>query len=250
MHEGESSAPLGWRLGLHELAVVVAAFVGYFGVRGLTESSYDRALANAESIVRLEDSLGLYVEPQLQQLVVGSDWLVTLANWVYIYGHWPVIFATLTWLLLRHRDAYYVVRNAMIVSGLIGLVIFVVFPLAPPRLADLGLVDTVTEQSRGYRVLQPPAFVNQYAAMPSLHLGWDLLIGLALVWHARSALLRAIGAVMPFAMFAAIVLTANHYWIDGVVGGVVAMTGWTVAVLWQRGHPAAVAAPAGARVVA
>jgi hypothetical protein len=86
-------------------------------------------------------------------------------------------------------------------------------------------------------VLQPPAFVNQYAAMPSLHFGWDLLIGLMLFWNARTRLVRAIGLAMPVAMYAAIVLTANHYLVDGVVGGAVALTGLTVAVRWQRAHP-------------
>jgi hypothetical protein len=230
---------LSLRLGLHELFIILSAYVLYFGVRGLTESGVDRALENAEDIVAMEKALGIFVEPQLQAYVLDNHWVVTAANWIYIWGHWPVIFAVLAWLLSRHRDAYYVVRNAMIISGLIGIVVFIVFPLAPPRLTDLGFSDTVTLHSRGYRVLQPPAFVNQYAAMPSLHFGWDLLIGLMLFWHARTRVLRVIGLAMPVAMYAAIVLTANHYLVDGVVGGAVALTGLAVAVRWQKAHPVA-----------
>ena len=77
-------------------------------------------------------------------------------------------------------------RNAMMVSGAIGLIVFASYPVAPPRLRGLGLVDTVTSSSTAYRVLQPPAFVNQYAAMPSLHSGWDLLVGIAIVTAATT----------------------------------------------------------------
>jgi hypothetical protein len=87
--------------------------------------------------------------------------------------------------------------------------------VAPPRLAHLGLVDTVTERSQAYRILQPPAFVNQYAAMPSLHVGWDLLVGLTIVSAASATWLRMVGRLMPVLMAVATVATANHYLLDG-----------------------------------
>ena len=97
----------------------------------------------------------------------------------------------------------------MLLSGAIGMVIFALWPVAPPRLADLGLVDTVTEYSRSYRVLQPPAFTNQYAAMPSLHMGWDLLIGLAIIVAASRLWVRVIGGLLPVLMGWAVVATAE-----------------------------------------
>jgi membrane-associated phospholipid phosphatase len=115
------------------------------------------------------------------------------------------------------------VRNAFLISGAIGLVCFALFPVAPPRLLDEGWVDTVTERSEAYRVLQPPVFVNQYAAMPSLHVGWDLLIGISLVRLARRRTVKALGVVLPAAMFLATVLTANHYIIDGAAGAALAL---------------------------
>jgi hypothetical protein len=114
----------------------------------------------------------------------------------------------------------------------------VVFPVAPPRLADIGLVDTVTQHSNAYRVLQPKAFTNQYAAVPSLHFGWDLLIGIALVTNARWLAVRVFGAVVPVLMFAAIVLTANHYIFDAIAGGAVALTGLGLALANLRYGPA------------
>jgi membrane-associated phospholipid phosphatase len=122
----------------------------------------------------------------------------------------------------------------MIASGLLGIAIFVSYPVAPPRLAGMGLVDTVTVHSNSYRVLQPPAFVNQYAALPSLHVGWDLLMGIALATAAARPLLRALAALMPLAMVAAVVLTANHYLLDVVAGAAVALVGLAIAVAVER----------------
>jgi membrane-associated phospholipid phosphatase len=106
----------------------------------------------------------------------------------------------------------------MLLSGAVGMVVFALWPVAPPRLADLGLVDTVTEYSRSYRVLQPPAFTNQYAAMPSLHVGWDLLIGLAIIVAASRLWVRVVGGLLPVLMGWAVVATANHFVLDAVVG--------------------------------
>ena len=139
---------------------------------------------------------------------------MTLANWVYIYGHWPVIIMTLAWLFVR-APAEYLLRNAMFISGAIGLVIFVLFPVAPPRLGVLEIVDTVTQRSNSYRTLQPPGLINRYAAMPSLHFGWNLLVGdhgLARVAPAGGCAPCAV--VMVAAMGLAVVVTANHYVVD------------------------------------
>ena len=126
------------------------------------------------------------MEGAVQAPVAASQTLATAANWIYVWGHWPVIVATMVWLVWRHRDGFRRLRDGMLVSGFLGMAVFVSYPVAPPRLADLGLVDTVTESSEAYRYLQPPAFVNQYAAMPSLHAGWDLLVGLAIVGAAAT----------------------------------------------------------------
>jgi len=141
-------------------------------------------------------------------------------------------------------------RNAMVASGLMGLCVYTTYPVAPPRLADMGLVDTITEQSSSYRVLQPPAFVNQYAAMPSLHVGWDLLVGLALVAAAGSLAVRTVGRLMPVVMAAATVLTANHYVLDVLVGALFGLAGWAVALRLERRRAARAAAASPVRLPA
>lgn len=211
-----------------QLAILIAAICAYFGVRGATEGSVGEALANAGLVVDLERFLGLYHEPWLQETFAGAPAVKTVFNWIYIWGHWPVIAVTLIWLALRHPAVYLRTRNAMMLSGGIGMVIFAAFPVAPPRLAELGMVDTVTVSSHAYRVLQPPMFTNQYAAVPSLHVGWNLLIGVAIALAARRLWVRVIGVVMPMAMVAAVVLTANHYIVDAVAGAALTTAAWLV----------------------
>jgi hypothetical protein len=207
-----------WRAVPRELALVASGILLYFGVRGLTVTNTSAALRHARDIVALEQHAGLYVESSLQDLVDDSAPLTTLANWIYIWGHWPVIAVTLLWLVLEHPAGYRIARNAMLASGAVGLVVFALYPVAPPRLADLGLLDTVTDYSSAYRVLQPQAFVNQYAALPSLHVGWDLLIGLAIVTCSTHLAVRVVGALLPLLMAFSVVCTANHFLVDVVVG--------------------------------
>ncbi|MGI5181453.1 phosphatase PAP2 family protein [Dactylosporangium sp. CA-152071] len=224
-----------------QVGIVTAAVAAYFGVRGATEAATDQALANAAKVVDFEKSVGLFHESWLQSTLAGSPAVATFFNWIYIYGHWPVIVATLIWLARTNPAIYYRTRNAMLLSGGIGLVVFMLFPLAPPRLAELGLVDTVTQSDGAYRVLQPTMFTNQYAAMPSLHVGWDLLIGLAILAAARGSatrpLLRAFGAAMPVLMVAAVVLTANHYIVDAIAGAALTTTCWLVLRARERRSP-------------
>jgi hypothetical protein len=215
------------RLG-RQLLIVLAAIAAYFGTRGATEAAYTDALSNARRLVSVERALGIYHEGAWQSWATQLPGLPTVMNWVYIWGHWPVIFGTLIWLALRHPRVYYVTRNAMILSGAIGLVIFLAFPVAPPRLADLGMVDTIMVSSESYRVLQPPMFTNQYAAMPSLHVGWDLLMGIAIAVAARGVLARAIAIGMPAAMTVAVLLTANHYLVDALIGAALTATCWWI----------------------
>ena len=222
---------------LREAGIVISAYFAYFVVRGATEGDVVSALRHARAIENLERSLGLFVEPALQAAIVGERWLVDLANWVYVWGHWPIIGLIAIWLYYSPPASYRLFRNAFLISGAIGLAIFMTFPTAPPRLAGLGLVDTVVQHSNFYHLLQPPQLTNQYAAFPSLHFGWNLLIGIALVVESPRRWLRLFGAALPVAMLAAVVLTANHYVIDAVAGAAVALIGLGLAWRLTAGTP-------------
>ena len=203
-------------------------------MRAATDDKASLAEAHARSLVHLEHTLGIERESDLQRVVIDHHWLVTLANWVYIWGHWPLIAVSAIWLFRHRPDAYRLMRTAIFISGAIGMIIFLAYPVAPPRLTGLGLTDTVTRYSHAYRALQPPSLMDRYAALPSLHFGWDLLVGLTLArFHPRTPV-RVLGALMPVAMGLAVIATANHYMIDVIVGGIVAMTGLALATLLTR----------------
>jgi len=207
-----------------ELCLVLPAGLFYFFVRGQGHADKEGAIYHGERIVALERRLGIFFEPRLQAAIIDHTWLVNAFNWVYVWAHWPVILPWFVWMWFRHHEHYAVYRNAILLSGGIGMICFALFPVAPPRLVpDLEMVDTVSLHSHAYRVLQPPTLTNLYAAMPSLHFGWDLLVGIAIARHAGHPLGRLFGMLLPVAMFSAIVLTANHYILDGVAGGMLAL---------------------------
>lgn len=198
--------------------------LAYFIVRGQTRDDAATAVAHARQLLRLEAGLGLRHEEAVQAVIVASDGATTLVNWIYIYGHWPIIVAAAGWLLRWHPDQYRWPRNAMLISGLIGLLFYVGYPVAPPRLLlGGGFIDTVTLHSDAYRALQPPGLVDQYAAFPSMHAGWNLLVGVALFRAARNHAFRSAAALMPILMAVAVVATANHYIVDVLGGTLVAL---------------------------
>jgi hypothetical protein len=217
-----------------EVALVAFAILVYFAVRNVTAGSEGAAYANADRLIALEEDLGIRWEDAFQDATVSRDSLVTLANWVYIFGHWPVILGVATALYVWRRRHYYLLRNALFASGLIGFFLFALFPVAPPRLLDLGLLDTVTERSDAYRALQPPGLTNQFAAFPSLHAGWNLLVGIVVTLAVGALALRLVALALPVAMALAVVVTANHFVIDVVGGVAVVLIGLALAIFVER----------------
>ncbi|MDA0352064.1 MAG: phosphatase PAP2 family protein [Chloroflexi bacterium] len=217
---------------LREVTFVLSAYFLYFVIRGVTEARESEAIARALALERLEQRLHLFYEVRLQAAVLDHSWLIELVNAVYIWGHWPVVGAVGLWLYLTRRRAYRRYRNAMLISGAVGIVIFMLFPTAPPRLANPELIDTVVERTDAYRVMQPPQLTNQFAAVPSLHLGWNLLMGIALVREAKRQWMQMFGWLMPPVMFAATIITANHYLLDAVAGAVVVLVALGIVERW------------------
>lgn len=171
--------------------------------------------------------------------LLQSGLVLDAVNTTYV-SYWPLVIGTLVWMLVRHPGVYPLFRNAVLASGALSLVVFALFPLAPPRfMPEHGFVDTIAKESAGYRSFTASPLVNEYAAMPSLHFGWVLLLAIAVGVVVRSRLIRAVTFTAPPLMFAAIVLTGNHYIVDGVVGGAVVLTGLWIALAVQRRRAAA-----------
>jgi hypothetical protein len=214
----QGSKRRGRWVGVRECAIFAAAYLTYFGVRALTEGNVPQALANAGRIVHLERLAGIDWEDAAQSAILGHHTLVQLANWVYMFGHWPLLLLAGVLLFHYRPREYYLLRDVCLISGAIGLVIFALFPVAPPRLAGGGVVDTITHYASGYRTVLPASLVNEYAAMPSFHAGWSVLLGIVIFRASARWPLRAFAIIMPAAMVVSVVVTANHFVLDVFAG--------------------------------
>ncbi len=222
-----------WRV-IFEILFIVPAYTAYQFVRGTVGGDAGAAFNNASRLIDVERRLGIFHEAFLQQLILPKGWMVDLWNYVYIYGHLPVIIAVAIWLYVSHRHNYALFRNAFLISGLIALIGFTTMPLTPPRyMPEFGFVDTIV-QAKSYYLLQSPKIVNQYAAMPSLHFGWDLLVAVAIGVNTRTFWVRRATYFLPFITLGGIVLTANHYFLDAAAGAFVAGLGLGIALLLRR----------------
>lgn len=219
---------------LLQAAILGGALVLYLTTRRLTMGSAIDAANNARDILHLESLLGLDVEHELQNVILDSPSMVTLMNWIYVWGHWPVLGATAVWLFTKHRREFDLFRNALIISGLLGLVVFALFPVMPPRLLGMGMVDTIDRWSSSYGVLQPPSLVNQYAAVPSFHVGWNLLVVFAVFRSVPKSDYRYFAVLGPIAMVSSVVLTANHFVFDAIAGVALVIIAWKLADYIER----------------
>ena len=204
---------------LRELLLVVGLFVVYKAGRLPATGRTDEAFADAHSVWGWERSLRLPDEGSVQTALLHSDTLVHLANTYYATVHFPATAAFLVWLYLR-RPAHYVwARRILALVTAAALAGHLAFPLAPPRLlAETGLVDTGQVYGPTVYGAHPAAdaLANQFAAMPSLHFGWALMVAIGLITATRSRL-RALWLLHPLLTLLVIVGTANHYWLDAIV---------------------------------
>lgn len=223
-----------------EIGLVAIAFLLYFIVRGLVVDRASDAFHNARTIMDIERSLGIFWEPRLQRLVIDRQPVVQLMNFIYFWLDFPLIVAVGLWMYFFRRHEYTITRDALLLSGAIALVIYNLFPVMPPRLLPTGeFVGTIEKYSDlSYQAQSMQAFVNPYAAVPSLHFGWAMILGGAMFLTMRQPALRAFGLLLPWAQLAAIVFTANHFIFDAFVGLVVCLAGLALAGAMQRwGYP-------------
>ena len=216
--------------GVAEVAALFALYGLYEVVRGFGDASLAVARRHAMDIVGLERSLGVYGERGVQQLAERVPGLPALLGVAYIALHILVTAGVLVWVYRRHRDRFPVLRTTLVVSTGLSLAIYVLYPVAPPRLAALGFADTVTTHA-GLNLSSDllGSLYNPFAAVPSLHFGYALLVGAAVAVLARGRAWRLLGAAYPLLMVGIIVATGNHFLFDAVAGGAVVVAGWLVA---------------------
>jgi membrane-associated phospholipid phosphatase len=207
-----------------ELLLLGLALGAYYGVRLLVRDSGAEALDNSLRLFRWEALLNIDWEKALQNVFLDHLSVVHLLNFIYAWGYWIILVGSLGYLYMKHRPIYRMLRNAMMISGILGFFIFAGFPVAPPRLSNVGMVDTVELSSSVLEeVARPSALTNENAAMPSFHFGWVLLCGLCLFRALKRPLCKALTLTLPLLMGLTIIVTGNHYVVDAVVGGILCL---------------------------
>lgn len=198
----------------------------YSAVRTVTADSFAVARENADRLIDFQNSIGLPSEAVVQRLLLDYEWLVRSANVYYFGAHFPSMLIFLLWAMFAKREHMPRIRFALIGSTMVGLIVHLAFPLAPPRMLRLsGFVDTARIFGPDPYALGVAKAANELAAMPSMHVGWALLIAIAVIKVCRSRW-RWLIVAHPLLTTAVVVVTANHYWTDIAAGAVLAMLGW------------------------
>ncbi len=215
--------------------VIYSLSVGAVQWLGATKARESLAIADATHIIDLEKLLGIFREHQLQSLIIDNDVVMQIFNAIYMWAHLPLIILIAIWLYWRHRPHFRLTRNALLISGAIALIIFQILPVAPPRLMPgLNFVDTAARVSGVYDTVEPKVFFNPYAAVPSMHVGWVLLMGLTIWQFAGERRIAWLGLALPVLMAFAVVVTGNHYFFDAATGVVAALVGLGLAQFAER----------------
>jgi membrane-associated phospholipid phosphatase len=236
----ERLLPCGWLDLVRQVLLFAVAYVAYSVVRAFAEVNGSIAFDHAYEIVKLERSLHVFVEPQIQAWAMGSHGLVDVASWLYVNAQSTIAIAALVYIYLRRHESYRLVRNRLVIAMGIALIGYALFPTAPPRfLPEWGFVDTVantTGVTGAHANASMTGLVNPYAAVPSMHVAVASLLGFELAKLARVRALRILWRLYPVAIAFVVIVTANHFIFDVATG---ALTAALSAYLAQRLAPLA-----------
>jgi len=213
-------APRGILHLVGQLLLLLAIDASYETIRALLEGPQALALAHAHDIVAAERALGIFQEHRVQRFAENAPGVVMDAARI-TYQNCQRLFAWsfVVFVYLRRNAVYPRLRNTIVVLDAIGLAGYALYPLAPPRLTPgLGFVDTLDPTHAHLHSSLLGALTNLYAAMPSLHTAYALLIGVTAYRFARHALTRTLAALYPALVVFATVATANHWLLDDAAG--------------------------------
>lgn len=226
-----------------EILFILAFYVIYSAIRnqfGSAAVAPETALENAHRVINLEQSMGLFFEPELQARFIDKISFIQFWNLFYGTFHFVVTGGTLFWAYTRFNHRYRIWRNTLAFATALALVGFSLFPLMPPRLledcgtfggcteVDYDFVDTAVEVGGlwSFDSGTMQSISNQYAAMPSLHLGWALWCTGVLYLYLRRWWAKLLIALYPAFTLFAVLVTANHYWIDAAGGALIVVVGY------------------------
>ena len=226
-----SRLPRGWWDLFLQFGLFFVAYQAYGLVRGIVDGRSDVAFANGQHIIDIERGLGTYFEQGLQHAALPHTWIIDIANWLYLNSHFTITVTFLAWLYLFHNDNFYFVRNMFMVAMGIALVGYGLLPTAPPRLMpDAHFTDTIASFTGVAQDSKTAgAFINKYAAVPSMHIGFSSMIAGTAFSIVKNPVGRYLWLLYPVVIFFVIVLTANHYWLDAAAGLLVAVSSALIA---------------------
>lgn len=218
--------PKGWLDVARQVFLIALVYGAYSLVRGLVEGNANAAFQHARDLIELERTMHVFVEPSVQAWASGSHALMDFSSWLYVNAQTTITLAALVYLYVRHNGSFYFVRNMFAVAMLIALIGYTVFPTAPPRfLPEWGFIDSVSDFT-GVKVNEHAAAMNAlfnpYAAVPSMHVAFALMIGWPLASLSRTRIAKVLWRLYPLLIAFVIVATANHFVLDAVLGALTA----------------------------
>jgi hypothetical protein len=219
---------------IKQIGVFVGAYLLYSAARWVTVGDFGAAKAHADWIIGLERSLGVASEASVQHALSGT-WALWVLNHLYIAAQLIVVPAALIFTYVRARNVYARLRDTILATWLISIPVYAAFPVAPPRLAGIGLVDTITSQT-GFAMNSKltTSFYNQLAAVPSLHVGFAVVVSIAIAAAARSPVVKALALLWGPAIALAVVATGNHFIFDIVAGLLASALGYAAGRALRR----------------
>jgi hypothetical protein len=225
---------------VRQLLLFGGAYYLYRLVRGVVDGEVTTAFDHARWIVNTERTLHLFFEPSVQSWTVERGWLIQVADFTYVNAHFVITTAFIVWLYFRRNDAFYFVRNMFMVAMGLALVLYVLYPTAPPRfMPEWGFTDTVTDFFGQGAAHSASVLYNPYAAMPSMHVAFALMVGVTGIRLVKWKPARVFWALYPFYISFVVIVTANHFWLDAAVGAVVAGASAYASAVLARARPEA-----------
>jgi hypothetical protein len=230
----------GWDV-LRQALIMLACYLAYDFSRALAQGREALAMANGIFFMNLEKALGIWWEPWVQGRVSGVEPVMTALVWVYQYAHLPIIIGSMVWVFTQRREWWATYRNWFLAMNFLAVLVFALLPTAPPRMIfTSGVADINFLHGMRAAIFENGLLANPYAAMPSLHFGYALFIGVMLYSLATRPWVRYAGFVYAAVVLVTIVATGNHFIIDAVGGALVVLAAWVLAVNVQ---PAAAPSP-------
>ncbi|RKQ92239.1 PAP2 superfamily protein [Solirubrobacter pauli] len=232
--------PRGPRDLLWQILLFCGAYWLYRLVRGQVFDQSAAAFANARWIVDLQQTLHVFVEPDIQRWAISTGWVESVGSWMYLNTHFVVTTVTLAFVYLFRNEHFYWVRNMFMVGMGFALLGYVLFPTAPPRLMPgLGFIDSVSDFTGVSSDSDVNALYNPYAAVPSMHVGFALMLAISMVRMTRHRWVKALWVAYAPIVSLVVVVTANHWIFDAATGAAVAVVSAVLAqTVFARVRPA------------